>query len=205
MPKHKLLIATRNRDKVREIRALLADLSVELLTPDDLAGLPEVDEDAPTLEGNAIKKARTLFEASGLPAIADDTGLEVDALGGAPGVYSSRFAGPGATYEDNVQKLLQVMQDIPEEKRGARFRTVAAFAHAGGVETVEGVCEGIILRHPRGTNNFGYDPVFYVPELGKTMAEMTLDEKNRISHRARAMRQLRERLAAYFASGESSA
>ena len=193
-----LLIATRNRDKVREIRTMLAALPVTILTAADLEDVPEVEEDAPTLEGNAIKKAKTLFEATGLPTLADDTGLEVEALGGAPGVYSSRYSGPGATYEDNVRKLLKAMEHIPPGHRRARFRTVVAFVHKGGVETVEGICEGEITTAPRGTQNFGYDPVFFVPELGKTMAEMTMEEKNRISHRGRALRAMYPKLEAYF-------
>ncbi len=196
----KLLLATRNRDKVREIRSVLADLDVELICAADVPDLPEVEEDADTLEGNAIKKAMTLHKMTGLPTLADDTGLEVEALGGAPGVFSSRYAGPDATYADNVQKLLQAMRDVPESRRQAQFRTVIAFAHDGQVETVEGVCRGVITTEPRGSNNFGYDPVFYVPDLGKTMAEMTLEEKNRISHRGRALQEIKKRLAAYFRS-----
>ncbi len=196
----KLLLATRNRDKVREIRSVLADLDVELICAADVPDLPEVEEDADTLEGNAIKKAMTLHKMTGLPTLADDTGLEVEALGGAPGVFSSRYAGPDATYADNVQKLLQAMRDVPESRRQAQFRTVVAFAHDGNVETVEGICRGVITTEPRGSNNFGYDPVFYVPDLGKTMAEMTLEEKNRISHRGRALQEIKKRLAAYFRS-----
>ena len=196
----KLLLATRNRDKVREIRSVLADLDVELICAANVPDLPEVEEDADTLEGNAIKKAMTLHKITGLPTLADDTGLEVEALGGAPGVYSSRYAGPDATYADNVQKLLQAMRDVPESRRQAQFRTGVAFAHDGNVETVEGICRGVITTEPRGSNNFGYDPVFYVPDLGKTMAEMTLEEKNRISHRGRALQEIKKRLAAYFRS-----
>ncbi len=195
----KLLVATRNRDKLREIREVLADLDVELLCAADLPDLPEVVEDAATLEGNAIKKALTLHRLTGLPTLADDTGLEVDALGGAPGVYSSRYAGENATYADNVRKLLHELEGVSAEQRTARFRTVAAFAHDGTVETVEGICEGRITTEPRGSGNFGYDPVFFVPEAGKTMAEMTLEEKNRISHRGRALREMRKRLTAYLA------
>ncbi|MDQ7054446.1 MAG: XTP/dITP diphosphatase [candidate division KSB1 bacterium] len=194
----KLLLATRNRDKVREIRSVLADLNVELLCAADMPDLPEVEEDADTLEGNAIKKALTLHQLTGLPTLADDTGLEVEALGGVPGVYSSRYAGPGATYDDNVQKLLQAMRDVPTSRRQAQFRTVVAFAHDGNVETVEGVCRGVITTEPRGSNNFGYDPIFFVPELGKTMAEMTLAEKNRISHRGKAFREIKKNLTNYL-------
>ncbi len=183
----KLLLATRNRDKVREIKAMLADLPLEILCAADMPELPEVEEDAPTLEGNAIKKARTLYEITGIPAMADDTGLEIDALNGAPGVYSSRYSGPGATYRDNVEKVLREMRGVASEKRTARFRTVIAYVDGRETETLEGVCPGRITTEPRGSGTFGYDPIFEVDGTGKTMAEMSLSEKNSISHRGRAM------------------
>lgn len=187
----KILLATKNRDKVVEIKAALAELQLDLLAASDLPHLPEIEEDAATLEGNAIKKAETLFTLTGLPCLADDTGLEVEALNGRPGVYSSRYAGPAATYADNVEKLLRELRDVPEPERGARFRTVVAFCRAEGTATVEGACPGRIARVPRGQNGFGYDPVFYLPALGKTMAELTLAEKNEISHRGRALAALK--------------
>ena len=193
-----LLVATRNRDKLREIRAALAALDLELIGADEIEGLPKIVEDAGTLEGNAAKKAMTLFELTGIPTIADDTGLEVQALDGAPGVYSGRYSGPGATYADNVRKLLQEMRGVPEGQRQARFRTVIAFASDAGLQTVEGVCDGEITTAPRGDGNFGYDPVFYVPEVGKTMAEMSLEEKNRISHRGRGLQKLTKILQEAF-------
>ncbi len=188
----KLLLATRNRDKVRELKAILAGLPLELISAADMPGLPEVEEDAETLEGNAIKKARTLFELTGIPAMADDTGLEIDALDGAPGVYSSRYSGPDATYRDNVEKVLRELQNVPEAQRTARFRTVVAFVSETETKTVEGICHGRIAAEPRGSGTFGYDPIFEVTGTGKTMAEMTLEEKNRISHRGRAMAQFVE-------------
>ena len=184
----KFLLATKNRDKVRELKQALGQFDVELLSAADMAELPDVVEDAPTLEGNAVKKARTLYEITGIPAIADDTGLEVHALGGAPGVYSSRYSGPGATYQDNVNKLLNALEEIAGADRSARFRTVIAYVDAKGTETVEGVCHGVITSDPRGKDGFGYDPVFQPDGQESTMAEMTVAEKNAISHRGEALR-----------------
>ena len=185
-----LLVATRNSDKLREIRAALASLQVDLISGSEIENLPEIVEDAGTLEGNAAKKAMTLFELTGIPTIADDTGLEVAALAGAPGVYSSRYSGADATYADNVRKLLHEMRDVPPGQRQARFRTVIAFASDAGLQTVEGICEGEITTEPRGDGKFGYDPVFFVPEAGKNMAEMSLDEKNRLSHRGLGLKKM---------------
>jgi XTP/dITP diphosphohydrolase len=182
-----ILLASRNRDKLKEVRGKVAPLGIEVLTPDDFPGLPEVEEDGATLEANAEKKASALHRLTGLPTLADDTGLEVNALGGAPGVYSSRYSGPGATYESNCRKLLQEMNGVPEARRGARFRTVIAWIQQGRVVLFEGVVEGWITQAPAGANGFGYDPVFFVPELGRTLAELSLDEKNQISHRGRAL------------------
>jgi XTP/dITP diphosphohydrolase len=195
-----LVVATRNANKLVEIRAGLADLAYEITGAGDHPGTPEVDEDAPTLEGNAEKKARWVAAATGLLALADDTGLEVDALGGAPGVYSARWAGPGCTYADNNAKLLRELAAVPDARRTARFRCVIAIAAPGPaapdfesrvrgcrVTLHEGRVEGRILTQPRGTQGFGYDPVFWIPALGRTLAELPLDEKNRISHRARAL------------------
>ncbi len=190
----KLLLATRNEDKVKEIREVLKDLDIKIISASQIDGLPEVEEDQDTLEGNAIKKARVLAKASGLPALADDTGLEVEFLNGAPGVRSSRFAGENVTYDDNVDELLRRLQDVPPEKRKARFRTVVALAIDDHIETVEGICRGEILSERRGAGGFGYDPVFFVPEIGKTFAEMSLAEKNRISHRGVALTKMRRLL-----------
>ncbi len=187
----RLLLATRNRDKVEEIREALAGLEIDLLTVDELGPLPEVIEDQETLKGNAIKKAATLASLSGLLSLADDTGLEVDALNGAPGVYSSRYSGENATYAENVTRLLRELEGVLPAERTARFRCVIAIADARGVETVDGVCEGLIIDEPRGSGGFGYDPVFMVPDTGKTMAELSMAEKNRISHRGRALARMR--------------
>ncbi len=183
------MLATRNRDKCAELAALLGDLGIRLRTLADFPEVPDIVEDGETCEANAVKKARAVARHTGLPAIADDTGLQVDALGGRPGVHAARYAGETASYEDNWRKLLRELEGVPREQRRARFITVAAVARpsAEKVEVVEGVLEGLIAEAPVGTEGFGYDPVFYVPELGKTLAQLTSDEKNRISHRARAL------------------
>ncbi len=186
-----LVLATQNKDKVLEIIKLLRGCCGEVLSLEAFPDVPEVVEDGLTLEENAVKKARQIGEYTGLPAVADDTGLEVDALGGAPGVFSSRFAGQVATYAENVAKLLSELAGVPAEKRTARFRTVVAFYNQGKVQTVEGVCEGMISSEPSGRDGFGYDPVFFVPGRGKTFAEMDLSEKNQISHRGVAFQRFR--------------
>ena len=183
------MLATRNRDKCAELAALLGDLGIRLRTLADFPEVPDVAEDGETCEANAVKKASAVARHTGLPAIADDTGLQVEALGGRPGVYAARYAGETVSYADNWRKLLRELEGVPREQRRARFITVAAVARpsAEKVEVVEGVLEGFIAEAPVGTEGFGYDPVFYVPELGKTLAQLTSDEKNRISHRARAV------------------
>ena len=186
----KLVLASANPDKVREIRELLAGLDVEP-RPEDL---PDVDETGETLEDNARLKAVAVMEATGLPAVADDTGLEVVALGGAPGVRTARFAGEKATYADNVAKMLDVLTGV--EDRRARFRTVALARFPDGREVLaEGAVDGVIADEPRGSEGFGYDPLFVPVEGdGRTFAEMTADEKHELSHRGRAFRALRELL-----------
>lgn len=187
------MLATRNKDKGRELAALLADAGIVIRTMAEFPDAPEVIEDGETCEANAVKKAVTIARHTGLPAVADDTGLEVEALGGRPGVYAARYAGRDATYEDNWRKLLRELEGIPWEKRGARFITVAALAEPNGsVRITTGSLEGFIAEKPAGTKGFGYDPVFYVPELRKTLAELSPEEKNRISHRARAFAKVRE-------------
>ncbi|MBN1825318.1 MAG: RdgB/HAM1 family non-canonical purine NTP pyrophosphatase [Candidatus Eisenbacteria bacterium] len=187
-----LLLATRNRDKVEEIRSILRGLPLRLRTVDEFPGLPEVDEDRDTLKGNAEKKALVLAQRSGKAALADDTGLFVPALGGAPGVFSSRYAGEDASYEENRRKLIHEMRSVPDDERGAYFLCVAAVATPEGVVgTAEGRVDGSILRADRGEGGFGYDPVFYFPPLRRTFGEIGPEEKNRISHRAAAMRAVR--------------
>jgi XTP/dITP diphosphohydrolase len=182
----RLVVASKNPDKIAEIESILADSN---LTGEVVRGLewPDVEETGETLEENALLKARAVVAATGLPVIADDTGLEVHALDGAPGVHTARFAGDGAKYEDNVTKLIEVMAG--EDDRRATFRTVVALVFPDGVEVIaEGRLEGMISTEPRGADGFGYDPVFDVD--GQTLAEMGIDEKNEVSHRARAIKAL---------------
>lgn len=182
----RLVVASKNPDKIAEIEDVLASTG---LADEVVRGLswPDVPETGDTLEENALIKARAVVESTGLPVIADDTGLEVAALDGEPGVYTARFAGPDATYEDNVLKMLAEMEGVAE--RSARFRTVVALAFADGVEiTAEGALDGVISSSQRGDRGFGYDPIFEVE--GVTLAEMSTAEKNELSHRARAIRAL---------------
>lgn len=185
-----LLLATHNRGKRREWLPLLAGLEIELLLPEDLGLETDVEETGATYVENALLKARALAAASGLPTLADDSGLEVDALGGAPGLHSARYQpGPDPV---RYRALLRALEGIPADQRTARFRCVAALVLPDGREFVtEGVCEGSIATAPAGEGGFGYDPVFYLPERGCTMAELPADEKNRLSHRARAAQALR--------------
>jgi len=186
-----ILLATRNPDKVRELAALLGDLGIHLRTLADFPAAPEVKEDGATCEANARKKAMEIASATGVPSVADDTGLEVDALGGRPGVFAARYAGEGATYEDNCRKLLKELNGVPPARRTARFITVAALALPGGhCRVVTGTLVGLIAEACAGSGGFGYDPLFFVPELGRTLAELTAEEKNRISHRAHAFRSM---------------
>ncbi|MCL6430017.1 MAG: RdgB/HAM1 family non-canonical purine NTP pyrophosphatase [Anaerolineae bacterium] len=183
-----LLLATRNPGKLRELRALLASLPLECLSLSDVGIATDIAETGESLEENAILKARGYASLSGLTTLADDSGLEVDALGGEPGVRSSRWAGPAATDADRIRLLLERLQGVPLAARRARFRAVAAIATPDGrLYTAEGRLEGVIADQPRGTGGFGYDPVFLVPSLGKTVAELDPETKNRISHRARAI------------------
>ena len=185
----RLVAATRNRGKIKEISEALSGLGVELIPLDELPDPPEIEEKRETYEENAAHKALIAARHSGLPAVADDSGLEVEALGGAPGVRSARFAASDA---ERIAKLLKLLKGVPFERRRARFVCVVAFATPDGqVELFRGECHGYITEEPRGEEGFGYDPVFLVPEYGKTFAELGLEVKNRISHRARALRKLR--------------
>ncbi len=189
---NKLILATNNRHKIFEISNILADLEIEILTASDFNNFPEVQETGKTLMENAVLKANAIFEQYSLPCIADDTGLEVDFLNGAPGVMSARFAGEECSYEDNNKKLLNLLKDTPENQRLARFKTVIAFAdNSRSIQTVEGTLEGSIAREPKGNNGFGYDPIFRVTEKGVCLAELPPNEKNKISHRAGALQKIR--------------
>jgi len=183
----RLLIATHNRGKIAELEALLSGLSLEIHTPDDYPDGPEVEETEPTLEGNALLKARAWNKYTGLPALADDTGLEVDALGGKPGVRSARYAGDEANAARNREKLLADLGTNAALPRSARFRVVVAFVD-GEERTFEGVCEGEIAMTESGTGGFGYDSIFRPTGYELTLGDLDADTKNRISHRAAAMR-----------------
>jgi XTP/dITP diphosphohydrolase len=184
----KLCIATHNQGKQIEFRELLSDWGGEILFPEDLGLSLKVQEVGNSFAEIATLKATAYARASGLPTLADDSGLEVDALGGAPGIYTARYAGPGASDQDRYRKLLRELGDTPPAGRTARFRCAVAVAQPDGpVQVVEGTCEGRIAFGPSGTHGFGYDPVFIVPEFGRTMAELPAAVKNRISHRARAL------------------
>ena len=183
-----IVLATHNRGKMKEMSSILAHLPVNLLTLDDFPQIGEIPETGETLKENAFIKAETVHQKTGLPALADDTGLEVDALDGAPGVHSSRYDGETATFEDNCRKMMQEMDGIPAEERTARFHTVIAFVSDSGNEWTEGMVEGRILEKKQGDGGFGYDPLFYYPPLKKTFAELNSEQKNNISHRGKALR-----------------
>jgi XTP/dITP diphosphohydrolase len=190
-----IVIATNNRHKFEEISAILKEAPVRLISLADYPDAPELNEEGATYAENAVHKARTIARYTGKWALGDDTGLEVDALNGQPGLYSARFAGEGVTFADNRRKLLRLMESVPTEKRTATFRTVLALVGPSGeTHVVEGVLRGRIADQERGSGGFGYDAVFDLPELGKTYAELTSEEKNRISHRARAVQKIREHL-----------
>jgi XTP/dITP diphosphohydrolase len=189
----KIVLATNNEHKIKEIKNILSDLPVEILTLQDFSGFPKVKETGKTLEENAILKAKTIYKFTKLPSVADDSGLEVDALDGAPGVLSSRFAGEGCSFQDNNIKLLQLMEKVPWEKRGAKFVCMVALAEdMNHIATVRAEVKGIIASEERGKNGFGYDPLFFIPSLGKTFAQLSSEEKNKISHRAGAFIKAKE-------------
>ncbi|OGR89379.1 MAG: non-canonical purine NTP pyrophosphatase, RdgB/HAM1 family [Elusimicrobia bacterium RIFCSPLOWO2_01_FULL_59_12] len=191
----KVVLATRNQNKIKEILAIFQDAPIQFLTLDDFPGAPDVHEDATTLEGNAQKKAYEIARFTQQIALADDSGLEVAFLDGMPGVISARFAGKGCSFSDNNQKLLSLLKGAPTEHRKARFRCVMALAVPGGATlTVEGRLDGYITDRPRGEDGFGYDPVFLVPEVGKTLAEMGPNQKNALSHRFKALQAIRPTL-----------
>ena len=187
----KIIFATGNNNKLQEAKSILKDLPYEFVGLDSFPNISPIVETGITLSENSIIKARTVFDLTGLPSIGDDTGLEVEYLNGAPGVFSGRYAGKNATYNDNLNKLLFDMEDVPYKKRQARFRTVISFVTKSQEQYVEGIIEGIIIDKPRGSSGFGYDPIFYIPKLKRTLAELTMDEKNKISHRGLALEKFR--------------
>ncbi len=197
-----LIIATRNTGKFEEIRAFLQPRFPRLrfFSLIDLKGLPEISEDGPSFLDNARKKATLVSSFTRKPALADDSGLEVEALGGRPGVLSARFAGPKATGEENLRKLLEKIKGVPEDGRKARFRCAMVLrAPNGHACTAVGEVSGVIVDTPRGTSGFGYDPVFFLPYMGRTMAELALTEKNEISHRALALKKIADLLPGFLA------
>lgn len=201
---NQVVIATRNKGKVKEFAALFEQKGIAVKSLDDFAGLPEIVEDGATFADNALIKARTIASALNIPVLADDSGLCVDKLDGAPGVFSARYAGPGATDKDNNRKLLAELSKIAAGSGDADQKTLSpaqfvcalSLVDADGdtIAAVEASCAGEILPAPRGAGGFGYDPLFYIPELGKTMAELTVEEKNRFSHRGKAIRMIWEKL-----------
>ena len=193
----KIVIATRNRHKAVELQTLLHGVGYDAVRLDEIdpdGKIPEVEETGTTFKENALLKAQAIAKAPGLPAIGDDTGLEVDALGGAPGIFSARYAGENCTYEDNVKKLLRELSDVADDRRTARFKTVAVYVHKETELSAEGVVEGVITEKEEGVGGFGYDPVFSVLDMKKTYAQLADEEKNRVSHRGKAIRSLIEKL-----------
>lgn len=193
-----IVLATHNRDKREELQEALSEFTVKILSLNDFPFIGEIEEVGQTLLENSMIKAKTVHNLTQLPVIADDTGLEVEALNGAPGIYSARYAGEDVTYEDNVNKLLAEMENIPLENRKAQFRTVISFVDKDRELWTEGTIKGIIGETAKGKNGFGYDPVFFVPELEKTFSELSIGEKNRISHRGLAMKKFRILLREYI-------
>jgi len=190
----KLVLATHNSDKVLEFKTGLNHVNIDLLPLDQFSNMGEIEETGTTLKQNAKIKAETVFNITQTPTIADDTGLEVDALGGVPGVYSARYSGENATYDDNVNKLIKEMVSVPIQNRTATFRTVICYRDKERELYTEGVIKGIITEKPKGNNGFGYDPIFYISKFNKTMAELTPEEKNTVSHRGNAIRKFRKLL-----------
>ncbi|SDH76138.1 XTP/dITP diphosphatase [Desulfosporosinus hippei] len=185
----KIILATQNKGKIRELQELLGDEDIEVLSLKDIEDWEDVEENGITFADNAALKAKAAVKKTGLVALADDSGLEVDALAGNPGVYSARFAGEPKDDERNNDKLLQELKEVADSQRQARFRCALVIATPDGKEFLtEGTVEGQILAERRGKDGFGYDPLFFVPEYQRTMAELTLSEKNRLSHRAQAFR-----------------
>ena len=191
----KIIFATKNKGKIKEINAIMSDMNVEVISMEEAGINVDVVEDGTTFQKNAIKKACEIMEISGFITMADDSGLEIDYLDKAPGVYSARYMGEDTPYDIKNSKILDIMKDVPEEKRTARFVSVIATAIPGGkIVTTKGTIEGIIGYEIKGENGFGYDPIFFVPEYGMTTAEMAPEQKNSISHRGKALRLMKDEL-----------
>lgn len=201
----RLIAATKNKGKLEEIAQLLAQLPCDIVSMVEAGIEDDIDEIGSTFEENALIKARSVWKSAGGIVIADDSGLEVDYLNGAPGVYSARYAGEGATDADRNRKLLDALANVPADKRTGRFVCVIAVVFPKGSSmTVRGTCEGYIASEPAGSNGFGYDPLFYVPEIGLTIAQMEADMKNSISHRGNALRKMVEELESVWPDGVSN-
>ena len=186
----KIVLATHNHDKEIELQYSLRGLGVEICLLSEYPDIGDIEETGTTLLENSLLKANTVHDLTGLPVIADDTGLEVNALDGSPGVFSARYAGEGCSYDDNINKLLNNMKSIPKSNRKASFITIMSYVDKNVELIAKGMVKGNITTAPKGVGGFGYDPVFYVPELDKTFAEITMKEKNKISHRGNAIREL---------------
>ncbi|MHA6259387.1 XTP/dITP diphosphatase [Sporosarcina sp. CAU 1771] len=200
-----VLIATNNKGKVKDFETLFLPLGIRVLSLNDIEEAIDVEETGDTFEANAILKAEVVADMLGIVVIADDSGLEIDALHGAPGVYSARFAGPKKNDEDNIDKVLAEMSEVPQNERTARFRCVLAIAGPGRTtETFSGSCDGQIIHERRGANGFGYDPIFFVPQKGCTMAELSSEEKSELSHRGAALSKLQEKLPKWIAGAEDN-
>ncbi|MEW6086735.1 MAG: XTP/dITP diphosphatase [bacterium] len=188
-----IVVATRNKGKLKEIKEILKGLDVNLLSLDDFSDLPDVVEDGLTFKNNALKKAKIISEITGFPVISDDSGLQIDVLNGQPGIHSARFSGDNAKDADNIKKVLDLIKDVPEQKRTARFKAVLClYFSKRKVKFTEGTCEGRMIFAPRGENGFGYDPIFVPKGYKKTFAELSGKTKNRISHRAKAMKEMKK-------------
>ena len=198
MLRNKLVLATHNLHKKMEMNSILSSLGILIVGLDQFPQIGDIEETGSTLLENAFIKAKTVYEFTGLPSLADDTGLEVDSLGGAPGVYSARYAGENPTYQENCTKLLLDLKGYPKKKRIASFKTVIAFADGEIEYSTEGVVKGLIVEKHRGIDGFGYDPIFQPESHNLTYAEMDADEKNRISHRFKALDKIKEFLTSYF-------
>jgi XTP/dITP diphosphohydrolase len=194
-----VIVATRNKGKIREIREALKGLGLRIYALSDFPDVPEIKEDGKSFTENALKKARFYSKVFGKLTLADDSGLEVDSLRGMPGIYSARYSGERASSRENNQKLLKEMEGIPLSKRGAQFKCMMAMVSPSGKETMtEGVCKGRIGMREKGRRGFGYDPLFILSRYGKTMAELSLKEKNRISHRGKALRKIKKMIKAFM-------
>ncbi len=194
----KIILATHNKHKIEEIKTILSDLPLQVLTLNDFPNVPPLKEEGTTFQENSLQKAQTVYERTKIPALADDSGLEVFYLNGRPGVVSARYAGEGATDEANNQKLLSQMLGVAPRRRRAQFRAVLTLLGDGTVETTEGICSGMLAESPRGTNGFGYDPIFLPAGFSRTYAELTAMEKNTISHRAKALAAMKDVLRRYL-------